>query len=49
VVTVHCFFAPKCKHAEQAESPQVAHDLMEAHYTAKHAAQIAAITSPATT
>jgi hypothetical protein len=39
VFTVHCFFNPD--HAVQGMTPQEAHDLMEAHYTAEHGRQIA--------
>jgi hypothetical protein len=40
LITVHCF---TCPHIERALTPQAAHDQMEAHYRAEHAALIARI------
>ena len=40
LITVHCF---TCPHIELGVSPQAAHDQMEAHYAAGHAALIRAI------
>jgi hypothetical protein len=37
VITVHCF---ACPHTVTGATPQDAHDLMEAHYAAAHAALI---------
>jgi hypothetical protein len=39
VITVHCFF--NAGHTVQGVTPQEAHDLMEDHYAAVHAGQIA--------
>jgi len=38
LITVHCFFG--CPYVAQSVDPQPAHDLMEQHYTEKHAKQI---------
>lgn len=36
LISVHCFFYPRCKHVEVACDPISAHGQMEAHYAAKH-------------
>lgn len=43
IITVHCIFG-RCKHIVQSTDPEEAHKLMEQHYTATHAARIAAMT-----
>lgn len=41
LITVHCF---TCPHTVTGVTPDVAHDLMEAHYAAAHAALIRSLT-----
>ena len=43
LVVVHCFWG-WCGHAETGLDPYAVHDQMEAHYRARHQADIAAIT-----
>jgi len=42
LTAVHCIFGT-CGHQVDAYDPQVAHDAMENHYSARHAAAIARI------
>lgn len=44
--TVGCF---TCPHTVRDTTPDAAHDLMERHYTEKHAALIARVTAQVTT
>lgn len=37
LIAVRCFF---CPHAERALDPRAAHDQMEAHYAARHRADV---------
>jgi len=42
LITVHCF---ACPHVVQAVTPDEAHDLMERHYTERHAVLIRRLVS----
>lgn len=40
VITAHCIFHARCRHAESGPTPEGVHDAMEAHYQREHRADI---------
>lgn len=39
-IAARCFYWGKCQYVERGVEPQVVHDAMEAHYAARHSADI---------